>query len=109
MLPGLGLGGLATVARLVQTPMGWPLPALGDRAARSWALPPDISFMCLLRFFLKSGTSYVLLLSHHAKLNQDPLGDFFLADVCVFGRGCRSGDQGVTNGEHALCQQLPSH
>lgn len=43
MLPGLGLGGLATVARLVQTPMGWPLPALGDRAARSWALPPDIS------------------------------------------------------------------
>lgn len=55
----------------------------------------------------------MLLLSHHAKLTQDPPGDFFLADMCVFGRGCRSGDQGVTNGEHALCQHqknlLSSH
>ena len=45
----------------------------------------------------------MLLLSHQAKLNQDPLGDFFLADVCVFGRGCRCGDQGVMNREHGLC------
>lgn len=38
----------------------------------------------------------MLLLSHHAKLKQDPQSDFFLVDLCVFVRACWSGDQGVT-------------
>lgn len=72
--------------------MGWPLPGFKEGLPRIWALPGALSVLltfqalCFIRwtpliFCFNQGSPYMLLLSHHVKINSDPQGDFFPVDL----------------------------